>query len=416
VKFRRVRTIFFKELLDTFRDRRTLIAMIGVPVVLYPTLFIAATQVTLLQQSRMEAQASRVAVTGPGAGRVAGWLEEDESIRVVETETPGDALAAGRVDLHARVEAGFDAAIDGSGTAKVVLEFDAAEARSREALNRVVDVLHEARDRLIARRISGAGLPETFAKPLSFESENVAPPEKSTGSMLGSILPLVIVVMLGVGAFYPAVDLTAGEKERGTFETLLSTPATKLEIVSGKFLAVWTLSMLTGLLNLASMTATFLFQLSQIAASMEDRLPAIEIPPQTLGLVFLMLIPLALFISAAMMAVALLARSFREAQNYVSPFFLAIVLPASAAAFPGAQLSPSTQFIPIANVSLLFRDLLIGKMAAEMAVFVFLSTAVYAMLALLLAAWMFQREEVVLASGSGAALSLNRRRRRISMR
>lgn len=410
MNWRIVRTIYFKELLDTFRDKRTLIAMIGVPILLYPALFIVGTQVTIVQQTRIEGQVSRLALMGDGAGFARSWLADAADVEINDAPAPLDALAEGYVDAVIEAPADTEIAATGDGTAEIVLHYDGAEARSRAARDRVRDVLTDVRRRLIEERLRNAGLAETFAQPLDIESKDAAPPAKSTGSILGTILPLIMVVMLGVGAFYPAVDLTAGEKERGTFETLLSTPVSKLEIVCGKFLTVFVLSIVTGALNLASMIATVMFQLTQLFSARPEQSfeLAIEIPPQTALTILLVLIPLAFFIAAVMMTVALIARSFREAQNYVSPFFIAIVLPAGAPSIPGIELDRATQFIPIANVSLLCRDLLMGRVNAEAAFFVFVSTAVYALLALVVAAWMFQREDVVLSQEAVAPLTWDR--------
>ena len=192
-------------------------------------------------------------------------------------------LEAGELDAVVMAPEGFAATLASGGTAEVKIAYDAAEVLSREASDRIESALIKARDALVQERIEAEGLVETFAKPLILKWENVAQPGKATGSILGMILPLLMVVMLGVGAFYPAIDLTAGEKERGTFETLLSTPTSKTEIVFGKFFAVFALSMLAGLLNLASMMATLGFQLSQImsVARREDfTMDITEIPPQ----------------------------------------------------------------------------------------------------------------------------------------
>jgi len=410
--WRMVRTILFKELLDTFRDKRTLIAMIGVPIVLYPAIFIVATQAALVQQSRMEEMVSRVAVRGPGAEAVGAWLADAKQFERVEAPMDDAGLNAGTLDAIVDAPGDVNAALESNGRAELVVRFDTAEPRSREARGRLMDLFEQTRDRLVAERVARAGLADTFTKPLEVKEENVAPPAKSTGTILGTVLPLIMVVMLGVGAFYPAVDLTAGEKERGTFETLLSTPATKLEIVTGKFLAVFTLSMLTGALNLASMLATLWFQLVQVFdanAGGELGQVVLKIPPAAALTILAILVPLAFFISALMMTVALLARSFREAQNYVSPFFIAIVLPAAVVAVPSVNLDRVTQFIPITNVALLFRDLLVGKSSLEMAFVVFLSTAIYALLALLVAAWMFQREDVVLSQEGVMPFTFDRR-------
>ena len=411
MNFTVVRTIFFKEMLDTFRDKRTLIAMIGVPVVLYPLLFIALTQVTVVQQNRLAEEVSTIAFAGAGADRVRPWLDDPAKFEVVESDAPLTALADRELDALVTAGDDFDIALDGGGTGLIEIAYDATEPRSREASGRIEDALVDARDALLQGRLSGAGLAESFARPIRVERENVAPPAKSTGSILGTILPLIMVVMLGVGAFYPAVDLTAGEKERGTFETLLSTPTSKLEIIFGKFFAVFSLSILTGLLNLASMIATVMIQLTQILNVQEQsafELDLTQIPLHTIVVILIILFPLALFISAMMMTVALLARSFKEAQNYVTPFFLAILIPASVVVIPGIDLTRTTQFLPVANVSLLFRDLLMARASADMAFVVFMTTAIYALIALVLATWMFQREDVVLSEERGVPLTFHR--------
>ena len=185
MKARVVRTIFFKELLDTFRDRRTLIAMVGVPVVLYPALFILAIQATLIQQSRMEKTRAKVAVTGEDASQLVGWLEAEEKIEVTPSDDPLADLQAGKLDSVVTVPAGVAETLEAGGTAEIEIAYDAAEVVSREASDRIEDVLRKARDALVQDRIEKQGLVETFAKPLKLKWKNVAPPSKATGSILG---------------------------------------------------------------------------------------------------------------------------------------------------------------------------------------------------------------------------------------
>ena len=407
-----VKTIFLKEMLDTFRDKRTMIAMVGLPIILYPVLFITAAQVSILQQTKTNETVSRAAIQGSTTERMTTWIADLEQVDQVDNPEARAALDAGDLDAILIVTDDFEDILASDGSAPLKILYDATEGPSREAQRRLVDGLVDLRKELLTERLLTEDLETTFALPLDITTDNIAPPSKSTGSILGMILPLIMVVMLGIGAFYPAVDLTAGEKERGTFETLLSTPTSKLEIIAGKFLTVFALSMFTGLLNLASMVITLMFQLNQLLAQQPDNgdfiLGWIEIPPSSILAMGIVLIPMAFFISAVMMTVALLARSFKEAQNYVSPVFIAILLPASAVSIPGIELNNATQFIPIANVSLLFRDLLTGKASLDMFFVVFICTAIYAMLALVIAAWMFQREDVILSEDSGVPLTLNR--------
>jgi sodium transport system permease protein len=405
MSFHVVSTIFRKELLDTLRDKRNLIAMLGVPILLYPAIFIFAAQMASLEQDRLDRRVSRIAVVGDSSGIVREWLEEIDQVAVVAPADPEASLEWGRLDAVVVVEGDVRNALAVHGSLPVEIRYDATQTTSHRASRRLWDGLDEIRKRLIAERLRAAGLVETFAEPLKLRSTNTAPAAKTTGSLLGMTLPMIMIVMLGLGAFYPAVDLTAGEKERGTFETLLATPASKMEIVSGKFLTVFCLSMITGLLNLGSMALTFALQL----VNLRD-LPRFELnlPPSTVLILFLTLIPLAFFISAVMMTLAVFARNYREAQHFVTPFFVVLLFPAAAAAMSGVKLGAITQFIPIANVALLFRELMVGQGTAEQVAAVLISTGAYALLALLLARSIFNREGILLAEERGVRLSFDR--------
>lgn len=416
MNFFTVKTIYFKEMMDTLRDKRTLIAMLGVPIILYPLILVVSAQVMIANQSKIADTPSRVAIQADGAAVLREWAETIPLVELVDSEDEEADLAAGLLDAVVRVEGSVEDALAAGGTAEVEIRFDSTEGTSREAALRLEEGFSKEGRKLLTARLEEKGLAESFAEPVAIEREDVAPPSKTVGMALGSVLPLIMVMMLGMGAFYPAIDLTAGEKERGTFETLLSTPTSKLEIVSGKFLTVFSLAMITGILNLASMVATILFQISQIAALAEEEggqaldmgLLTPDLSVMNVVTMFAILIPLGFFISAVMMTVALYARDFKDAQNLLMPFFIAIILPAAIAALPDMKLTGATQFIPIANISLLFRDLMMGEGSMDAAFGVFLCTSVYALLALLAATWVFQREEVILSEERGIPLTFKR--------
>jgi sodium transport system permease protein len=412
MNFTIVKTIFFKEMLDTFRDKRTILAMIGVPIVLYPVVFLVAAQIAIVQQTKIDETISTVAISGAAPDAMLQAFADAELVDVVESEDPESDLANRDLDVHLVLPDGIQTTLDENLSAELILQFDATEGRSREASDRVDAILNDYHEQVLQLRLNDEQLEMDFVHPIKVEFTNVAPPAKSTGSILGMALPMLLVVMLGVGAFYPAVDLTAGEKERGTFETLLSTPTSKLEIIFGKFLTVFTLSILTGFLNLASMLATLMFQMSQIAAQGDNLafdVNLLKLPPQSIFSIVLILIPLAFFIAAVMMTVSIMARSFKEAQNYVSPVFIGLVVPATIVAIPNVELNQTTQFIPVANVALLFRDLMMGTASLEMVFVVFMCTAIYALLSLVFATWMFQREEVILSDQGGIPLTFHRK-------
>lgn len=407
-----VRTILAKELLDTLRDRRTLIMMIGVPILLYPMLTLVGFQVALMQHQTLEQTDSRVALLQDAASPMRSWLESIPKVALIDEPHPMQALAERRVDAVVVVRGNLAEGLELRRPIQVDLYYDVTELSSRDALQRVASGLEKVHDTIQAQRLNEANLPKDFIHPFRLEEKNAASPAKTAGSLIGSMLPLFMLLTLALGAFYPAVDLTAGEKERGTFETLLATPASKLEIVTGKFGAVFTLAMSTCLLNLMSMVLTFVFIFSQMSTDLQARMGVkLELPLMQLPIIIGVMVPMAFFVSAVMMSLAVLARNFKEAQNFVTPFLLVITLPAFISAFPGVRLGGIYQFVPITNVSLLFKEMMVGQATLESAFFVFLSTCVFAVLALLGAAWLFQREEVILAEDRGLNLSLRRLRR-----
>jgi sodium transport system permease protein len=410
MNLRIARIIARKELLETLRDKRTLIGMIGIPVVLYPLLIIIVAQMTTLQAGRLERTVSRIAVDAGAPAELRQWIETVEKLELVEVDDPAAALAEGDIQAYVTVEGDF--AIDGDGTTTIRIDYDITDMQSQSAKRRLHDAFREQGQAILDARLTNAEIDKAFIRPLDIEEHNVAPRAKQTGTFLGWFLPMMMIISIGVGAFYPAVDLTAGEKERGTYETLLSTPATRFEIVAGKFATIVCLSLLTGLLNLGSMLGSMGFALSQMSAGFGGEsgfdLGAIQISAANVIMIVLTMIPLAFFICAVMMSIALLARDFREAQNYVTPFYIVILLPAMLAGVPGVELDQATQLIPIANVALLFKALLTGGVALQQVFVVVVSTAGCALLALVAAVWLFQREEVILAEEKGIPLALRR--------
>lgn len=409
MNFRIANTIFKKEMLDTMRDKRTLIMMIGVPMLLYPLLLIVGLQGLLIQSASLDKKISRVALQTSEPDTVRTWLADVEKIELVEVPDPAAALEQGDLDAIVFIDGPVAALLGEGKSVDVELRFDSTEFESMDAAGRLRDGLDKDAKSMLDIRLKSMGVEADYIEPLKIERKDMSPPAKTTGNALGTVLPILMVVMLAVGAFYPAVDVTAGEKERGTFETLLSTPASKLEIVAGKFLTVFLLAMAAGLLNLASMAATFAFMASQVQQNVDTVIPfELKFPPSAILVIFLIMIPLAFFISALMMAIAVFARSFKEAQNYVTPFLIVITMPALFAAMPGVKLNAMTQFIPVANAILLFRDMMTGKAGLLEAFPVFLSTAAFAALSLLFAAWLFQREEVILSEEKGFPLTWRR--------
>lgn len=391
-----VRSVLRKELRETLRDRRTLTMMVVFPVFLYPVLFVLMQQLALFGQKSLEAEPVRVAVAG--SPEASAFLARDTALRVVAAAgAPERAVAAGEVDAAVVLA---PAAEGGTGTARIV--FDEARERSQYARDLLSLRLYAWGDSLLARRLEARGLPASFARPLAVADSSVATARQVGGYALGRILPLVLILMTVLGAFYPAIDLAAGEKERGTLETLLTAPVPAREIVAGKFAAVATIGFAAAALNLGSMLLTFqsgVFSLQ--AAGMGE----FSIPASAVLVILAMLVPLAVLFSALFLGIAVRSQSFKEAQNALTPVYIVSFLPAVLATVPGIAFTPAVAIVPVAGVAFLFRGLLQGDAPLLPSVLALASTAAYALLALRFAARNFGREEVLFGTGSGAASS-----------
>ncbi len=436
MNWRNVKLILAREVRDQLRDRRTLFMIAILPMVLYPLLGMSFFQVT---QFLREHPVRILVVNPPPAGELPPLIDGDrfsgtlfspgdnrsaDLLRVTSQSAPQDASRG--ADAWARqqmLEGGYDvvvsfppefalrakAAIEplrqDSGRPEPELDVSVypnlARDSSRTAYRRVSDVLLKWRDELGRQNLESRGLPITAAKPFKIATHDVAEKSQHRAAAWSKILPLVLLLWALTGAFYPAIDLCAGEKERGTLETLLSSPAERLEIVWGKLLTVMLFSIATAVLNLSSLALTGTLVLSQ--------LPNLG-PPPTLAFLWLLvaLVPMSALFSALCLALAVLAKSTKEGQYYLMPLVLVtmplVVLPMS----PGVELNFGNSLIPVTGVVLLLRSLLEGEYLAVLP-YVPLVIAVTVACALLAIRWatnQFNSESVLFRESERLDVSL----------
>jgi len=381
--------VFRKELRETLRDRRTLFVMIAVPVLLYPVLLIGAEQLFLFGARNLEGETSPVAVVGDPPTTLLDLVDASETL--VLTAVPGDLVEAIRSDVVTAV-AVVGVANDPDGTREVTLLFDAASDRSQRGRAQLSSVVGAWRDTVLVRRLRDRGLPATFALPVALADSSIARPADMGGYTLGRILPLLLVMMTVLGAFYPAIDLAAGEKERGTLETLLTAPVPAGAIVAGKFATVALIGVIAAGLNLGSMLLTFQTGALQVTQAIGLD---VSMPLAAVALIFLTLVPLAVLFGAVFLGLAVRSGSFKEAQNALTPVYILALFPAMLPIFPGIDFSPLLAATPVAGVAFFFRDLMSGDASWGLGGLVLASTTVYAGLALVFAARAFGSERVL---------------------
>jgi len=290
----------------------------------------------------------------------------------------------------------------------VVVHNDADE-KSLIAYGRVKEALDSWEQAILNERLKQAQLPTTLPNPIHPIGENLASGVEIASNMWSKLFPTLLVLMSITGAFYPAIDLCAGEKERGTMETLLICPAARSEIVLGKFLTVVCFSICTAMLNLASMGMT-----SSHIMNMTGRLGHdITISPPGIGAIIttmILLVPLAALFSALCLSLATFARSSKEGQYYLTPLLMVTLGLTMYCLSPGVEITPFYSIMPVVGVALLLKGLLLHPMASSglyiYAIPVLFTTFCYSMLALWWAIDQFRREDVLFREAERFELKL----------
>ncbi len=396
-------TVYFKELRDSLRDRRTLLSTIVVPMLIMPLLTFGLGKIATTMATKARAEIPTVMIIGGGdsPGVVAG-LERSKKLRVVPARDDWkQQIADKKIRAAVEIPAGFEAGLKAGAAPTVTIYHYEGEIRSKFGADELEVFFRDLRQKTVAERLAERGVPATIARVFDTNRLNVAPPEKVGGATFGGIVPYMIIILCFTGAMYPGIDLTAGEKERGTMETVLCSPVRRVELVLGKFLMVLTGSLSAMVFAIASMTLSFFLVTSKLpvaahataARAQANAMPTID-PLGVFG-VLALIVPVAVLFSAVIFTVSLFAKSYKEAQSYVGPMIFVVIMPAAVAMLPGIELDARLALVPILNVSLACKEMLSGVWHWSFIALIFGSTCIYAAIALGLAVRMFEREDVL---------------------
>ena len=416
MNWKNITTVYLKELKDSLRDRRALISIVIIPTVLMPALMFGVGRIAagIFSKAREETPSVMI-IGGEDSPAVTAQLKQSEKIRIVALAPDWrQQISDKRIRAAVQLPAGFEAGLKAGEGAPVVIYNYEGELKSGFAVGELDKIFRELREKTIAARLAERSLPATLIKPFDVRRENVAPPEKVGGNLLGGIVPYIIIILCFTGAMYPAMDLTAGEKERGTMETLLCSPVARLDLVLGKFLVVLTGSLSAMFLALASMgVSAGLYARSRAAAGAvlanhsggtalaaahpagvaAGLMPTID--PLGLFGVVAMVLPVAVLFSALLLAISLFAKTYKEAQSYTAPMIFVVLMPAVIGILPGIELNARLALVPILNLSLVCKEMLSGVWHWNYIAMIFGSSCFYAAIALGFAVKMFSREEVI---------------------
>lgn len=392
------------EVRAALREKTIVVNSIVIPIVLYPFLFWAMFTGMAFVLGQTEGFVSRVAVVGEAPAQLRRMLEVEPKVDVrrgvASVEAALAAVRAGELDALLEFVPPQTAPL-AEGDMAVRLTADDAKERSKAARERLERLVGRYREDLLRRAASERGVSPAAWQAFSLSGRNVASSREMGQFILGLLLPLLFVIMVAVGCFYPAVDATAGERERNTWETTMTLAVPRLHIVVAKYLYVAAFGFAAGMLNVAAMVASMGTIMAPLLAGPDERIefavPVAAVPVLALGAVLL-----ALFVAAGMMIFASFARTFKDGQSMVTPFYMLILLPVMFLQVPGLEFSLPLAFVPVVNVAMMVREAVSGVfhwVSIAVAVAVSLATVGGC---LVLAAAMLRYEDVVVGSYGGS--------------
>ncbi|HEY6269627.1 MAG TPA: ABC transporter permease [Candidatus Acidoferrum sp.] len=404
MSMRNVGIVYRKELTEALRDRRTVISTILVPLLLFPVLSVGFGSLAIALVGKAKEEVPKVMLRGgDDSPAVVEGLKKLGTIQIVPAAPDWkDQIINKEIRAAVEIPAGFQADVNQQKSDTVKISNYQGEMKSEFATDKIETYMKEYRDKVVKERLAAKNLAETVLNPFEVKRENVAPEEKVSGAAFGGIIGYMVILLCMTGAMYPAMDLTAGEKERGTMETILSSPISRMHLVLGKFFLILTAALGTAALSVLSMGVSFSVLSHYTGKTEGGRAAAAEfvlkLGLKTVISVFLMALPIAVLFSATLMTIALFAKTYKEAQSYLTPMTFVVIIPAVAAMLPGVELTPKLSLVPILGTSLLCKELVAGTYHWNLIAIIFASNCVYAAVALFLAIKMFQRESVLFRS------------------
>ncbi len=383
--------VFAKEMVETLRDRRTLVVALLLPVLLMPAVTVGVPYLADRQRHQRETSASRVAVVGAAhAPDLVATGEARGLISIVQVADPQGALHSGEIDAVLDIPPDFATRLR-AGDAQVIIAFDESEARSAVARQRLLEAVAAYSVSLTEERLLAHGLTRNDLVPIQVTSQSIADQHRLGGALLAGLLPFFIAIWAVLGGQHAALDMGAGEKERRTLETLLVTPPARWVLASGKFLAVAAASLAAVLVVIATTLASL--RLGTLWGLPELRRASVEVSAGSALWLFALSALLVGFLSALQLAVSLFARGIREAQQFFTPLYLVVTLPAMATPFlEGWERSSWTYLAPGLGPIFGLRGLLQGSLTPIHLVLAACSTAAYGMASLGLAVRALERE------------------------
>jgi len=398
----KILTLIRKEVLDILRDKKTLIVMVAVPILLYPAMIIGMVLIMNMVASSQQ-ETIHTAAYSSKYEEYASALQEIYDENEEDFDLKLELMPLDEADKEAKADS-YDAWLSFAEDEKglnIIVEYTSTNQDSGYTEGILEDLARLYKDKVLEEKLGDYGLTEEFLTPVTYEAKDSVSESESFGMNLGGSIGMMLIVTIMLGAFYPAMDVTTGEKERGTLETLLTLPVSNFQMIMSKYIAVSLFACATAVLSLASLGASVLFLVNSVTDEMSGEFAGIDFSMMLgwMPVLLLAMIVTALFITAFCMCFCVFAKSFKEANNYITPVMFFVMFASMVGMLPSSELDYKTSLIPIVNVSLLIKQVMAQQMNLALAGITIGTNFCYSVLIVWILSKIYDSENVLFCDG-----------------
>lgn len=384
--------VFKKEIKDLFRDRKTLIMGILIPLLIFPIIF-GFMGKGMEKSTKQVTENLKIAIIDKGNSSLGKFLRDQKNLNIIDSDDIKKDVQDGKIYVGLVIPEDFEKSIKGEQTTELDIMYDDTNQNSDMAKSVVVSLINEAYSKEVVKsRLSARGIDVSILTPLSIKEETVAKEKGGVGKLIfGMILPMMLALYAMTGPMAAATDLGAGEKERGTLEPLLTTQTSRMNLLFGKLLAITVMGIIGSVASIIGVLLGF-----KSGGNMFGGDVSLIMPINTLLMVGVCTFLLTMVFGALELSISIYARSFKEAQTYLSPLtIVAIAAGYGTYMMDVKNISIAVINIPIVNIVIVIKELINGIYNPLHIGITFGWLAIYIAASVLFARYMFSREEVI---------------------
>jgi sodium transport system permease protein len=397
MSFKKTMIVYRKELMEVLRDRRTLFTTFLLPVILYPVLIIGFNAIMSRQMGVLEQTEATIAVrdsvNNPVSQRILQDIGSIENYDFIPAADNAQELYLAK-DIQSIITIRDSLNASGLRTYHVYVQYDAADELSTMLYSKMRDALIQTEKGLIEDELQISGINPELLNLIDVRKRDTADSQKKMGMILGRFLPYIMIIMLLTGASVVAADLVAGEKERKTLETLLVAGVSRIDVVIGKYLTIITLAMANLIINLFSISFSMRYMLSQVGLD----LAGVGMPIKAIFILLAAMLPLATLFAAILLSISTFSRNMKEARTYEQPILMVSMILAMISFLPAIELNGLMALIPIVNIALLFKAVMINDYQLSHLLITIFSTLILDVIAIWATIKLFSTEGILFRS------------------